>query len=96
MQIKETIKVAVDNNMPCLLVGNHGTGKSYGIRQSADEASKKLSRIIITQETTPEDLVFAFELKDGKTVKIKRELLNAVEKGEWIVLEEINMASQQY
>jgi MoxR-like ATPase len=93
MKISETIKVAVDNNMPCLLVGNHGTGKSYGIRQAADKADKKLSRIIITQETTPEDLIFNYELKDGETKKTKRELLKAVEKGEWIVLEEINMAS---
>lgn len=93
MKIKDTIKVAVDNNMPCLLVGNHGTGKSYGIRQAADKAEKKLSRIIITQETTPEDLIFNYELKDGETKKSKRELLKAVEKGEWIVLEEINMAS---
>lgn len=93
MKISQTIEVAVKNNMPCLLVGQHGTGKSYAIKEAADAADKKLTRIIVTQETTPEDLVFNYELKDGETKLIKRELLHAVEKGEWIVLEEINMAS---
>lgn len=93
MKISQTIEVAVKNNMPCLLVGQHGTGKSYAIKEAADAADKKLTRIIVTQETTPEDLVFNYELKDGETKLIKRELLRAVEKGEWIVLEEINMAS---
>lgn len=93
MKISETIKVANDNNMPCLLVGQHGTGKSYAIRKAAEKADKKLSRIIVTQETTPEDLVFSYELKDGETKTVKRELLKAVENGDWIVLEEINMAS---
>jgi len=93
MTIKQTIGISVKNNMPCLLVGNHGVGKSYAIREAANKKGIPLSRVIITQETTPEDLVFNFELKDGETVKDKRELLKAVENGEWIVLEEINMAS---
>ena len=93
MKIKDTIDIAVKNNMPCLLVGRHGTGKSYSIREAADKEEKKLHRVIITQETTPEDLVFNYELKEGKTKTTKRELLRAVEKGDWIVLEEINMAS---
>jgi MoxR-like ATPase len=93
MKIQETIKVAVDNNMPCLLVGRHGTGKSFAIREQADHLKKKLHRIIVTQETTPEDLVYAYELKDGATKKVKKELLKAVEQGDWVVIEEINMAS---
>lgn len=93
MKIAKTIKIAVENNMPCLLVGDHGTGKSYAIKEAATKAKKKLYRVIVTQETTPEDLVFQYELKDGATVELKRELLTAVENGDWIVLEELNMAS---
>ncbi len=93
MEIKDTIKVAVTNNMPCLLVGRHGTGKSFAVKEAAEKEGRKLHRIIVTQETTPEDLVFNYELKEGKTKTTKRELLRAVEKGDWVVLEEINMAS---
>mgnify|MGYP001431560475 CR=1 FL=1 len=93
MKINQTIKIAVKNNMPCLLVGEHGTGKSYAIKEAAKKDKMKLHRVIITQETTPEDLIFQYELKDGETVAIERELLTAVKNGDWIVLEELNMAS---
>lgn len=93
MNITQTINIAVKNNMPCLLVGNHGTGKSYAIKEAATKKKVPLSRVIVTQETTPEDLVFNFELKKSSTTKEERELLKAVKNGEWIVLEEINMAS---
>lgn len=93
MKISSTINIAVKNNLPCLLVGEHGTGKSYAIREQASKKGKKLHRVIITQETTPEDLVFQYELKDGETIIVERELLTAVKNGDWIVLEELNMAS---
>lgn len=93
MKIQSTIKIAVKNNLPCLLVGEHGTGKSYAIKEASTKAKMKLHRVIVTQETTPEDLIFQYELKDGETIAIKRELLTAVEQGDWIVLEELNMAS---
>lgn len=93
MKVSQTIKIAVKNNMPCLLVGEHGTGKSFAIREAAKKAKKKLHRVIVTQETTPEDLVFQYELKDADTLVVERELLTAVKEGDWIVLEELNMAS---
>ena len=93
MDIRKTIQIAVANNLPCLLVGKHGTGKSYTVVQEALASKKKLHRVIITQETTPEDLVCQYELKDNETVMIKHVLLNAAENGEWICFEEINMGS---
>ena len=93
MEIEKTIKIAVENNLPCLLVGKHGTGKSYAIMQAAKQKKTVLHRVIITQETTPEDLVCQYELKDNETIMIKHSLLEAAEKGEWICFEEINMGS---
>ena len=92
-KLQKKLTVAVDNNLPCLLVGKHGTGKSYSITQLAKEKEAKLHRVILTQETTPEDLVCQYELEDGETKMIKHDLLNAAEKGEWICFEELNMAS---
>jgi MoxR-like ATPase len=91
--LKVAIESSVKNNLPLLLVGKHGTGKSYSITQEAKKQKKTLHRVIITQETTPEDLVCQYELKENETIMIKHELLKAVEKGDWVCLEEINMGS---
>ena len=93
MKLDSVIKIATTNNLPLLLVGKHGTGKSYSIAQAAQKAGKTLHRLIITQETTPEDLVCQYELKDNETQMLKRALLIAAEQGDWIVFEEINMGS---
>lgn len=91
--LENTIGLGVDLNYPVLFVGRHGTGKSFSVLQKAKEEKKDLVRIVVTGETTPEDLVGMYELKDGETVFEDRPLLSAVQKGKWILIEEINVAS---
>lgn len=90
MELKKVIEISVQTDKPLLLIGEHGTGKSYSIGQYAKEQNKKLHKITLTSEITPDDLIGTYTLKDGTTNYEHRPLLQAVLQGEWIVLEELN------
>lgn len=92
MDIKRTLELCVKINRPCLLVGKHGTGKSFSVSLLAQEQKKKIHKIVLTSETTPEDIVGTYTLKNASTEYEDMPLMQALKNGDWIVFEEINAA----
>lgn len=91
-EVKNLLKVATEDNLPVLLVGETGTGKTSLVRDLADEQKKTYTRFSITGETTVDDFVGKYILKDGETVWQDGILLTAAKKGHFLVVDEINAA----
>lgn len=91
-QNKKYIKIAIKKNIPTLLVGETGTGKTSMIREQALLNDADLVRFSITGETTVDEFVGKYELDDGKTVWHDGVLLDAMKKGKWLVCDEVNVA----
>lgn len=90
--IKELLNVAVEDDLPTLLVGETGTGKTSLIRELADKFGQTYTRFSITGETTVDDFVGKYILKDGETKWQDGILLTAIKKGHFLVVDEINAA----
>lgn len=89
---KEAIKLAIEHDLPVLLIGETGTGKTSLVREQAIENKKELVRFSITGETTVDEFVGKYELEAGKTVWKDGVLLDAMKNGKWLVADEINVA----
>lgn len=90
--VKELLEIAVGDDLPVLLVGDTGTGKTSLVRELAQEHKKRYTRFSITGETTVDDFVGKYILKDGATVWQDGILLTAIKKGHYLVVDEINAA----
>ncbi len=90
--VKRQLGVAIKRDIPALLVGDTGTGKTSVVRELAKENNKKFTRIPITGETTPEDLLGKYELVNGDTKWIVGILIQAMLRGDYLTIDEINMA----
>lgn len=91
-EVKKFLDVGVDNNMPVLLVGETGTGKTSLVRDIASDRNKTYTRFSITGETTVDDFVGKHTLKDGNVVWQDGILLTAAKNGHYLVVDEINAA----
>jgi nitric oxide reductase NorQ protein len=91
-EIKALLDVAVSNDLPTLLVGETGTGKTSLIRELAEQNSQTYTRFSITGETTVDDFVGKYILKNGETIWQDGILLTAASKGHYLVVDEINAA----
>ena len=90
--IKKYIRVSAEQNMPALLVGDTGCGKTSLIKELAKEKKAKFMRVNLTGETTVDELVGKYILKEGATVWEDGVLITALKKGYWFLLDEINAA----
>ena len=88
----ELIDLAIKQNLPALLIGETGTGKTTMIRKKARENNKRLTRFNLTGETTVDEFVGKFTLQDGDTVWQDGVLIQAMKRGHWLVVDEINVA----
>lgn len=84
-----------------LLEGNPGVGKSSMIEYIADKTNNKLTKISLSEQTDIVDLLGSDLPSASKTEKNSMKfkwydgvLLDALKNGSWIVLEELNLASQ--
>lgn len=91
-EVRKHLKIAIKQDMPVLLVGDTGTGKTSIVRQLAQEAGHSWSRFNLTGETTVDEFVGKWTLQDGNTVWQDGILLQAMRKGQWLVVDEINVA----
>lgn len=92
MGTQDKLAIAVKRNIPILLIGETGTGKTTMIRELAHKAQKDLIRFSITGETTVDDFVGKYELRGQETVWQDGVLLQAVRGGKWLVVDELNSA----
>lgn len=90
--IKRQVKIAIKEDMPTLLIGETGTGKTTLIREQAIAQKKDIIRFSITGETTVDEFVGKYELEAGKTIWRDGVLLDAMRNGKWLVADEVNAA----
>ena len=92
-ELDKLIRLADELNKPLLLVGKHGSGKSYAVLDYARRRGRGIYHVILTSETTPEDLIGQKELVRASTRYVVMPLLEAVKNGGLLLIDEINVAS---
>ena len=90
--IMKTLAIAIRDNLPTLLIGESGTGKTSAIRYLANETKNGLRRVNLNGGTTADELVGRLLINDKGTYWMDGILTEAMRNGEWIVLDEINAA----
>ena len=91
------LKSIVKSNMfyPVFITGLSGNGKTMGVTQACAESKKELIRVNITIETDEDDLLGGYRLKDGQTVWQNGPVIEAMERGALLLLDEIDLASNK-
>jgi MoxR-like ATPase len=80
---------------PIFITGLSGNGKTMGVTQACAELKKELIRVNITIETDEDDLLGGYRLKDGQTVWQNGPVIEAMERGALLLLDEIDLASNK-
>jgi MoxR-like ATPase len=80
---------------PVFVTGLSGNGKTISILQACAEAKKECIRVNVTIETDEDDLLGGYRLKDGQTVWQNGPVIEAMERGALLLLDEIDLASNK-
>lgn len=88
----ESIKQIIKSNIPLLLEGPTGSGKTYHIMRLAEEAKTTLHVINVSGELTVDTILGHDTLKEGTVYWVDGVLTNALRKGEWVLMDELNTA----
>ena len=91
------VKQIIKSNQfyPVFITGLSGNGKTMGVTQACAELKKELIRVNITIETDEDDLLGGYRLKDGQTVWQNGPVIEAMERGALLLLDEIDLASNK-
>ena len=80
---------------PVFVTGLSGNGKTMSILQACADAKKECIRVNVTIETDEDDLLGGYRLKDGQTVWQNGPVIEAMERGALLLLDEIDLASNK-
>lgn len=80
---------------PVFITGLSGNGKTMGVTQACAENRREMIRVNITIETDEDDLLGGYRLKDGQTVWQNGPVIEAMERGAILLLDEIDLASNK-
>ena len=80
---------------PVFVTGLSGNGKTFGVEQACAETKRELVRVNITIETDEDDLLGGFRLENGETVFHKGPVVEALERGAVLLLDEVDLASSK-
>ena len=80
---------------PAFITGLSGNGKTMGVEQACAALNRELIRVNITIETDEDDLIGGFRLVDGNTVWHNGPVIEALERGAVLLLDEIDLASNK-
>ena len=80
---------------PAFITGLSGNGKTFGVEQACATLNRELIRVNITIETDEDDLIGGFRLGDGSTVWHNGPVIEALERGAILLLDEIDLASNK-
>ena len=94
-KILETIAYAIQGDIPVLLIGETGVGKTAAVRHIAARTRNSLRRVNVNGSMTAEDFVGQLVVRDGDTVWEDGVLTEAMRNGYHLVIDEINAASAE-
>ena len=80
---------------PAFITGLSGNGKTLAVTQACAESKREMIRCNITIETDEDDLLGGYRLKDGQTVWQNGPVIEAMERGAVLLLDEIDLASNK-
>ena len=80
---------------PVFITGLSGNGKTFGVEQACSQLNRELIRVNITVETDEDDLIGGFRLADGNTVWHNGPVIEALERGAVLLLDEVDLASNK-
>ena len=80
---------------PTFLTGLSGNGKTFSIEQACAQLGRELIRVNITIETDEDDLIGGFRLVNGETVWHNGPVIEALQRGAVLLLDEIDLASNK-
>ena len=80
---------------PAFITGLSGNGKTFSVEQACAQLGRELIRVNITIETDEDDLIGGFRLVNGETVWHNGPVVEALERGAVLLLDEIDLASNK-
>ena len=80
---------------PTFITGLSGNGKTFGVEQACAQLNREVVRVNITIETDEDDLIGGFRLVDGATVWHDGPVIQALNRGAILLLDEIDLASNK-
>ena len=80
---------------PTFITGLSGNGKTFMVEQICSKLKRDMIRVNITIETDEDDLLGGFRLVDGETVFHKGPVIDAMERGAVLLLDEVDLASNK-
>jgi len=91
------IKKIIQSNLfyPTFITGLSGNGKTFSVEQVCAQLKRELIRVNITIETDEDDLIGGFRLVNGETAWHNGPVIEALERGAILLLDEIDLASNK-
>ena len=80
---------------PIFITGLSGNGKTMNVQQACAATKRECIRVNITIETDEDDLVGGYRLQEGQTVWQNGPVIEAMERGALLLLDEIDLASNK-
>ena len=80
---------------PTFITGLSGNGKTLTVEQACSQLGRELIRVNITVETDEDDLIGGFRLVGGETVWHNGPVIEALQRGAVLLLDEIDLASNK-
>jgi len=80
---------------PIFITGLSGNGKTMNVSQACAQTKRECIRVNITIETDEDDLLGGYRLQEGQTVWQNGPVVEAMERGALLLLDEIDLASNK-
>jgi midasin (ATPase involved in ribosome maturation) len=80
---------------PTFVTGLSGNGKTFSVEQACAQLGRELIRVNVTIETDEDDLIGGFRLVNGATVWHNGPVIEALQRGAILLLDEIDLASNK-
>jgi hypothetical protein len=80
---------------PTFITGLSGNGKTFSVEQACAQLNRELIRVNVTIETDEDDLIGGFRLVNGETAWHNGPVIEALDRGAVLLLDEIDLASNK-